>query len=123
MWLVGRTNDSRRIAVSTSSTGSRSSYSISASCAARTACSIVVAATANIEWPTYCTSRSAKIGSSLSTPPTSLTPGTSSAVTTATTPGARRTGSRFIDRMRAWARLVVPMAACSVPRGSGMSSV
>jgi hypothetical protein len=72
-----------------------------ASCAARRACSTVVAATAKIEWPTYCTSLSAKIGSSLSTPPMSLTPGMSAAVITATTPGARRTGSRSIDSSRA----------------------
>ena len=50
-------------------------------------------------------------------------PGTSFAVSTATTPGAARTFARSIDLMRACARSLKPIAACSVPRTSGMSSV
>ncbi|MNS73305.1 hypothetical protein D3C72_1067430 [compost metagenome] len=70
-----------------------------------------------------CTTSRARIGSSWMIGPQSFTPGMSSTVSTATTPGAARTLSSEIDLMRACARVLMPSAACSVPASSGMSSV
>ena len=77
----------------------------------------------NIGCPTYCTTPLASTGSSWMIGPQSLTPGMSSAVKTATTPGVARTASKFIDTIFACAFGLIPSAACSVPATSGMSSV
>ena len=53
----------------------------------------------------------------------SLRPGMSSAVSTATTPGAARTGSRSSVVTRPAAIGAKPGARCSVPAGIGSSSI
>ena len=77
----------------------------------------------NIGWPTNCTMPFASTGSSWMIGPQSLTPGMSSAVNTATTPGVARTASKFIDTIFACGFADRPSAACSVPATTGMSSV
>lgn len=77
----------------------------------------------NTGWPTNCTTPSASTGSSWITGPQSLTPGMSSAVNTATTPGVARTASKSAETMRACAFVLRPSAACSVPAITGRSSV
>jgi hypothetical protein len=47
----------------------------------------------------------------------------SCAVTTVTTPAAARTLSRSMRAISAWARALRPTAACSMPVGSGRSSM
>ena len=80
---VGRAASASRIAGS-------SSYSTTASLAARRACSRVVAATAKIGWPTNWTRSVASSGSSWRwVGLTSFSPGMSAAVRTQTTPSAR----------------------------------
>src|SRR5919106_926979 len=101
---------------------SSSRYSIAARRAARRACSTVEAATAKRACPAYSTTPSANSGSPGNTGPMSFTPGTSSAVTTATTPGAARTSSRSRRTISAWACVLRPTAAYSMPAGSGRSS-
>ena len=101
----------------------RSAYSIRARSAACRADFTLVATTANIGCPAYCTMPSARIGSSCTTGPQSLTPGIPAAVSTAITPGAVRTPSRSSATMRACGLVLRPSAACSVPRGSTISSI
>ncbi|MCE3289615.1 MAG: hypothetical protein K0R83_1627 [Caulobacter sp.] len=83
----------------------------------------VSAATANRDWPTYCTRPSANSGSSPITGLTSFLPGMSAAQTTSTTPGAARTADRSIETSRAWARGLMAMKMCSRFEGSGRSSM
>jgi hypothetical protein len=86
--------------------GSRSAYSTTASAAAARALGRLSAATANSGWPMKLTTPSANIGSSPENGLMSFLPGTSSGVSTQTTPGAARTAARSIDhprvRPRAW---------------------
>ncbi len=101
-----------------------SSYSIFASRAARRASSRVSAMTQKIGWPWNSTLPSASTGSSsMPEGETSLTPGTSSCVSTATTPGAARTAERSTDFRMPCATVERPRPACSVPAGSVMSSI
>ncbi len=110
-FTVGRTKSCFASASSAVSTGGSTSYSTRASFAARRAASIVVAATAKSGWPWNSTSSAANSGSSGSTGPMLFAPGMSAGPTTATTPGARRTGSRSSFRMRACACVERPIAA------------
>ena len=81
------------------------------------------AATAKIDWPWYSTKPSAKMGSPMKAGPTSLTPGTSLAVMTATTPCEATTAERSIAMILAWACGLRPRTQCSRFAGSGMSSM
>ena len=78
--------------------------------------------TANIGWPMYCTSPSARMGSSWAIGPQLFSPGKSLAVSTATTPGAALTADRSIALTIACALSLKPRAQWSVPASSGMSS-
>ena len=121
--IGGKTSCGFCRAVAMSSTAGSASYSTAASFAARRAASRVVAATANSGWPTYSTRPAANSGSSWRPIGlTSFSPGTSSAVNTATTPGAARTSDRSMDSTRACAFADRPRYTCSSPAGSGMSS-
>jgi hypothetical protein len=91
--------------------------------AARRAASRVFATTAKTGWPWNSTSVAANAGSSPLAGEMSLRPGTSAAVSTATTPGKVRTPARSTPVMRPLATGDPPMATCSVPSGSGMSSM
>ncbi len=83
---------------------------MSASLAARRACSMVSAATAKIAWPTNITLSTASTGSSWAwTALMSLMPGMLSAVSTSTTPGAARTFETSTFSSRACARALWPM--------------
>ncbi len=111
-------------ASTTSVKAGRGRYSTRASPHARRAASRVPAITAKIGWPWNSTRPSASTGSSWRpVGEMSLTPGTSAAVSTATTPGAERTASTSIETMSACASVERPRQACSVPAGSGMSSM
>ena len=91
MCAGGSTHDSAAMASSMVRIAGSGSRSKRARLAALRAAFIVAAATANTGCPAKRTMPSARIGSSCWIGPTSLTPGMSAAVITATTPGAART--------------------------------
>ena len=99
-------------------------YSIFPSRLARRAWSRVCAITAKIGWPWNCTLLVASTGSSCRpVGEMSFSPGMSSPVSTATTPGAVLTAERSSETIVACATVDRPRLACSVPAGSGMSSM
>jgi hypothetical protein len=97
------------MASSTVMSAGLSSYSTTARRAAARASAMVSAATANSDWPQYSTRPSANIGSSPAKGLTSLTPGTSRAVSTMATPGAVRTFDTSSFLMAACARSLMAM--------------
>jgi hypothetical protein len=97
--------------------------SILASRAARRAWSRVRATTAKSVCPWNITSWSTNKGSSAKTGATSFLPGISAAVRTTTTPGAPRTASKPKLFNLPEVLVAMPIAICSVPAGSPMSSM
>src|SRR5271166_2493862 len=102
--------------------GTPSSMPIVARRAARRASSRVRATTANNAWPWNRISASANRGSSANEGAMSFLPGMSAALSTATTPAAARTGARSRLFSRPQALSAMPIATCSAPSGSRMSS-
>ena len=125
----GRTNSraarSRRASASSTVTlGGSASTSTSPRRAARRAMSRVVATTAKTGCPWKMISHVRQRGSSLWVGEMSLRPGMSAAVDHCDDPRHRRTASRVDGRLiRPRATAAPPVATCSVPLGSGMSSI
>ena len=102
--------------------GSGSTFS-TINCAAARACVWLSATTKPNTWPMCSTRSMAKTGSSWINVASSLSPGISSAVTTARTPDAASTARKSSDTMRPRATVLRRGAACSVPSVRGKSSM
>jgi ABC-type glycerol-3-phosphate transport system substrate-binding protein len=102
--------------------GSESTFS-TINCAAARAWAWLSATTKPNTWPMCSTRSMAKTGSSWINVASSLSPGISSVVTTARTPGAASTALKSNDTMRPRATGLRMGAACSVPSVKGKSSM